>query len=116
MPLVGYSNTDGGVLVAMTKLNKLKLSKDKSRVSIGPGNRWIDVYRFLEPHGLVVAGGRDGSVGTGLLLGGGISFFGGQYGFSSDGVVGYQVRKSETPTWSIAFLILETRLLWPTGV
>ncbi|EEH05600.1 FAD binding domain-containing protein [Histoplasma capsulatum G186AR] len=92
MPIPGYANTDGGVLIAFTKMKQLHLSADKSFVSVGPGNTWLNVYQYLEPHGLVALGGRVGSVGVpGLLLGGGISFYSNQYGFAANNVVSYEV-------------------------
>ncbi|KAJ9142404.1 FAD binding domain-containing protein [Pleurostoma richardsiae] len=45
------------------------------------------VYQYLEPFGLTVVGGRMGVVGIpGFLLGGGISFFGNEYGWASANV------------------------------
>jgi hypothetical protein len=82
----------GGVLIALTNLNAINLSSDKSYVSVGPGRRWEEVHAYLEPYGLVVLGGRVGNVGVpGLLLGGGISFYSNQYGFASDNVIEYEV-------------------------
>lgn len=95
MPIPGYANTDGGVLIAFTKMKQLHLCADKSFVSVGPGNTWLDVYQYLEPHGLVALGGRVGSVGVpGLLLGGGVSFYSNQYGFAANNVVSYEVSKA----------------------
>lgn len=92
MPIPGYANTNGGVLISLAKLNQLQLSSDKSCVSVGPGNRWEDVYNYLEPYGLIALGGRVGNVGVaGLLLGGGISFYSNQYGFSANNVIAYEV-------------------------
>ena len=93
MPIPGYANTVGGVLIGLTDLNELQLSTNQSYVSVGPGRRWQDVYSYLEPFGLVVLGGRVGIVGVpGLLLGGGISFYSNQYGFASDNIIAYEVR------------------------
>jgi FAD/FMN-containing dehydrogenase len=92
MPIPGYANTDGGVLIGLTNLNQSQLSKDKSIVSVGPGLRWEQVYEYLEPYGLVTLGGRVGLVGVpGLLLGGGISFYSNQHGFAADNVVAFEV-------------------------
>ncbi|KLJ05581.1 hypothetical protein EMPG_10913 [Blastomyces silverae] len=92
MPIPGYSNTDGGVLITFSGMKQLELSGDKSFVSVGPGNTWGNVYEYLEPHGLVSLGGRVGGVGVpGLLLGGGISFYSNQHGFASNNVVAYEV-------------------------
>jgi FAD/FMN-containing dehydrogenase len=93
MPLRGFNSIDApGVLLSMSKLITIALNEDKTVASIGPGNRWLNVYEYLEPHGLVVVGGRVGQVGVpGLLLGGGISFYSNQHGFASDNVVKYEV-------------------------
>jgi FAD/FMN-containing dehydrogenase len=51
------------------------------------------VYNFLEPHGLVVVGGRGEDVGVGgLVLGGGVSHFTPKHGLACDNVKGFQVR------------------------
>ncbi|PGH08073.1 hypothetical protein AJ79_06073 [Helicocarpus griseus UAMH5409] len=92
MPIRGYANTDGGVLIAFTKMDQIELSEDKSSVSVGPGQKWGSVYNYLELHGLIALGGRVGLVGVpGLLLGGGISFYSNQHGFASDNVVAFEV-------------------------
>ncbi|KAJ4985548.1 Bifunctional solanapyrone synthase 4 [Stagonosporopsis vannaccii] len=92
MPIPGYSGIDStGVLLSPSNLTALALSSDKSVVSVGPGNRWGDVYSYLAISELTAVGGRVGHVGvSGLLLGGGISFYSSQHGFASDNVVKYQ--------------------------
>ena len=71
-PNSGYASIDGsGVLFDMAKLNILKISADQKTVSVGPGNRWANVYGYLDPYGLSAIGGRSPDVGVaGLLLGG----------------------------------------------
>lgn len=92
MPVPGASNITDGVLVSMTQYKEITLSSDKQIVKIGSGNRWIDVYNLLSPYGLAVAGGRYGDVGVGgLLLGGGINYFGNRVGWSMNSVVNYEV-------------------------
>ena len=85
MTISDAANIDSsGVLLSSTKLKKISISRDKAVVSVEPGNRWRDVYGFLEQYGLSAVGGRDGDVGVpGFLLGGGISYFGEEYGFGS---------------------------------
>ncbi|KAE8454491.1 hypothetical protein EG329_000114 [Mollisiaceae sp. DMI_Dod_QoI] len=62
------------------------------QTSIGPGNRWIDVYNALQPKGLAVIGGRVADIGVGgLAMGGGMSFFSGRYGWACDNVNTYEV-------------------------
>lgn len=71
----GASNIDDGICIDLgVHLNKTTVDKDKGIVSIQPGARWKDVYKEIEPLGVMVAGGRSGGVGVaGLLTGGGIS-------------------------------------------
>lgn len=85
MPIAGYANINSsGVLLSSTNLKTLQISADKSVVSIGPGHRWVDVYDYIEPYGVSVAGGRIGVVGVpGYILGGGFSFFNGEVGWTS---------------------------------
>lgn len=54
----GGSSIDGGITIALEKLNEITLSSNKKIASIGPGNRWGAVYKNLEQYGLEVIGGR----------------------------------------------------------
>ncbi|KAJ3952742.1 hypothetical protein N0V92_010804 [Colletotrichum tropicale] len=92
MPVVSYNSIgSSGVLLSTANLTTLAVSDDKATISVGAGHRWRDVYSYLQPFGLAVVGGRIGGVGvSGLLLGGGISFYSNQYGFAADNVVRYQ--------------------------
>lgn len=88
----GASNINGGVTIDLVNLNQITVSSDKTQTSIGPGNRWLDVYSYLQPKGLTVIGGRVSDIGVGgLTLGGGISFFSGRYGWACDNVNNYEV-------------------------
>jgi FAD/FMN-containing dehydrogenase len=87
----GFTSNDGGIAISMSKPTQMTLSEDKKTVD-GLGNRWLDVYKALDPHGFAVTGGRVPSVGVpGLLLGGGLSFQNSKHGFSCMGVVNYDV-------------------------
>lgn len=70
-PWEGSSNIQDGVTIDLSRINKVEYNKQKSTASIGPGTRWVDVYRVLDQLGVSVPGGRAGSVGVaGLTLGG----------------------------------------------
>lgn len=70
-PWGGSSNIQNGVTIDLSRMNKVEYNKQKSTASIGPGTRWVDVYRVLDQLGVSVPGGRAGSVGVaGLTLGG----------------------------------------------
>ncbi|KAI1120821.1 putative oxidoreductase [Nemania abortiva] len=89
---VGASNIDNGVTIDLRGLNTIELSDDKSIISLGVGNTWDEVYEKLDGFNLSVAGGRSSGVGVGgLSLGGGISFFGTRYGWTSDAVLNFEL-------------------------
>ncbi|CAI4215036.1 unnamed protein product [Parascedosporium putredinis] len=88
----GASNAQGGVTLDLRNLNKIVVSGDHETVSVGPGNRWIEISTVLEPLGLAVVGGRAADVGvSGLILGGGISYFSGRRGWACDNVRAFEV-------------------------
>ncbi|RSL99004.1 hypothetical protein CEP52_009997 [Fusarium oligoseptatum] len=91
MPIPNAANIDSsGVLVASASLNQLILDDEKETIEVGSGNKWTNVYEYLEPYKLAVVGGRAGLVGVpGFLLGGGISFFSNEHGWASANVVGF---------------------------
>ncbi|KAL2064193.1 hypothetical protein VTL71DRAFT_4687 [Oculimacula yallundae] len=88
----GGSSIQNGILINLAKLNEVTLSKDRKTTRVGPGNNWYDVYQVLDPLGVSVVGGREAGVGTGgLILGGGISYFSGRFGWACDNVRNYEV-------------------------
>lgn len=88
----GASNIQDGVTVDLRYMNQITVSMDKRSVSVGPGNRWIDVSEALDPLGLAVVGGRSATVGvSGLILGGGLSYFSGRYGWACDNVNNFEI-------------------------
>lgn len=92
----GFTSNEGGVVISMSKLTDLTLSKDGKTADIGLGLRWLDVYKGLEEqYGVTVTGGRVPTVGVGgLLLGGGLSFQNSEHGLSCMGVEEYEVRRN----------------------
>jgi len=59
----------------MARFRDIVLNEEEGTVEIGAGLTWTDVYSYLVPKGLSVAGGRIDGVGvSGLTLGGGRHF------------------------------------------
>ncbi|KAL2838333.1 hypothetical protein BJX68DRAFT_279842 [Aspergillus pseudodeflectus] len=86
----GSNNIDGGVLLALEKLDKVKVNAES--VEVGPGLTWYDVYEALEPYGRVAIGGRMKTIGVpGLSLIGGFHYFNNKYGYAMDNVLSYDV-------------------------
>ncbi|EDP54949.1 hypothetical protein KXX16_006847 [Aspergillus fumigatus] len=88
----GACNVANGITIDLRALNAITLSDDRTTLSVGVGASWGDVYAFLDPLGLSVAGGRAAQVGVGgLTIGGGISYFSPRYGWTCDTVTNFEV-------------------------
>ncbi|KAL2850954.1 hypothetical protein BJX68DRAFT_76064 [Aspergillus pseudodeflectus] len=88
----GASSIPGGITILFRDLNEVLLNEDKSVASVGPGNKWGQVYKALEPHGLGVIGGRLSDIGVGgLTTGGGISYYSNEYGWALDNVESFEI-------------------------
>lgn len=75
-------------------MNVTQITGDGSEVWVSTGARWGDVYRALEAYDppLTVSGGRVADVGVGgYVLGGGMSWFANEYGWTCDSVVEFEV-------------------------
>ncbi|KAF2027834.1 FAD-binding domain-containing protein [Setomelanomma holmii] len=91
-PAAGFANIDHGITIDMTGLSTITVNSDHSVASVGAGASWLDVYASLDPLNKTVAGGRNGAVGVGgLTLGGGISYFSPQVGWTCDTVVNFEI-------------------------
>lgn len=73
-------------------MKAITLKEDRKSVSLEAGVRWIEVMDKLDPMKLAVVGGRAADVGvSGLILGGGLSYFSEKYGMACDNVLNFEV-------------------------
>ncbi|KAJ7029882.1 FAD-binding domain-containing protein [Mycena alexandri] len=87
----GFSSTTG-VQISMTRFSTVNYDKTTGTVAIGSGLIWDEVYAALEPHGVIVAGGRVSGVGmAGFTLGGGYNWLANQVGLTVDTVTAYDL-------------------------
>lgn len=91
-PYAGASNIEDGVTIDLQYISAVDYDAANSLVKVGPGAVWDDVFKTLEPLGVISTGGRSSSVGVGgLTLGGGISYFSPEHGLICDNVLEIQV-------------------------
>ncbi|KAF4962772.1 hypothetical protein FSARC_9176 [Fusarium sarcochroum] len=96
MNFPGSNNIDGGVLLALNKLNSIQVHTNSYQsipsVSVDAGSKWNEVYDALSPYGLYTIGGRLKTIGVpGLTLIGGLHYFTNKYGWTADNVLEYHV-------------------------
>ncbi|KAM0550275.1 hypothetical protein ACHAPJ_008945 [Fusarium lateritium] len=97
-PVTGASNSDGGVTIDMSRLDKVQVNEDHTRADVGPGAVLGQVYSTLESYNLTFVGGRVADVGVGgFTLGGGVSNLTPQYGLAVDNVFEYEVQDITCP-------------------
>ena len=82
----GRSTNDGGLVIDVGRLDEIRVLDATSRlVRIGPGARWRDVAKVLQPSGWALSSGDYGGVGVGgLATAGGIGFLSRKHGLTID--------------------------------
>ncbi|KAJ4074922.1 hypothetical protein BFJ70_g17302 [Fusarium oxysporum] len=86
------STIEDGLVIDLTKLNRVVVSKDRRTAIIEPGGTWSVVYHALQEYNLTVPGGRQFGVGVGgLALGGGISWLSNLLGWTCDNILEYEI-------------------------
>jgi FAD/FMN-containing dehydrogenase len=82
----GYS-TGSGLVIDVSRMNRISVNAKARTATIGAGARLLDVYAELWKHGLTIPGGSCAGVGiAGLALGGGVGFSSRKLGLTSDNV------------------------------
>ncbi|WDK19468.1 FAD binding domain-containing protein [Colletotrichum graminicola] len=88
----GSNSVEEGVTIDFGNMNSTIYDNNTKLASIQPGGHWQTVYDTLAPHGVVVTGGRAGTVGTGgFITGGGNSLHSASHGFACDTVANFEV-------------------------
>jgi alkanesulfonate monooxygenase SsuD/methylene tetrahydromethanopterin reductase-like flavin-dependent oxidoreductase (luciferase family) len=84
----GRSTNNGGLVIDLGAMNSIEvLDVATRRIRVGPGARWMQVARAIEPYGWAITSGDYGGVGVGgLATAGGIGFMSRKYGLTIDHV------------------------------
>ncbi|KAJ7193115.1 FAD-binding domain-containing protein [Mycena pura] len=85
--MVGYNTVTDGVLISFAHMNSTTYNPVTDTITVQPGVHWGDAMNAVESFGVsVLAVERGTDIGTGLLLGGGISLVSPMFGWSADSV------------------------------
>lgn len=91
-PNPGFAGVgNDGVTFDMSGFQSIKVSDDKSVVTVGAGRSFGSTQTYLDPLGLAVVSGRNLAPGSGLILGGGHPILGSLTGLAADNVKSFQV-------------------------
>ncbi|KAJ7756946.1 FAD-binding domain-containing protein [Mycena metata] len=80
----GWNTVQDGVLITFSNMQNVSYNPVRDSITLEPGTHWHDAATALEPQGVAPVGGRVGDVGTGLLLGGGLSWLSPSHGYAAD--------------------------------
>ncbi|KAI3607893.1 isoamyl alcohol [Moniliophthora roreri] len=80
----GWNTVQNGVLISFTYMKAVTYDAQRDSITLQPGITWGEAVDALERFGVAPVGGRVSDVGTGLLLGGGLSFLSPRHGLGCD--------------------------------
>ena len=84
----GYSVNDDGLVIELSRMNKLSYDPVSKTVTAQPGCKLADVYEYLAKFNRLLPAGSCGGVGVaGLTLGGGYGFFSRKMGLTCDNLL-----------------------------
>ncbi|KAK4609329.1 hypothetical protein CLAFUW4_14663 [Fulvia fulva] len=83
-PNTFFSSVDQGVLIDLNSMTTRTYDASTTIGTYQPGGTFGDVYNYFQQYGRTVVGARLAGVGTGLALGGGLSYLSPQYGLACD--------------------------------
>ncbi|KAF4609548.1 hypothetical protein D9613_012318 [Agrocybe pediades] len=89
--MTGWNTVQDGILFFFSHMKNVSYNATSDTITLQPGIHWGEALTQLQPLGVAPLGGRLGDVGTGLLLGGGLSYLSGEHGFSADSYVALDV-------------------------
>ncbi|KAF2155429.1 FAD-binding domain-containing protein [Myriangium duriaei CBS 260.36] len=79
-----FSSVDAGVLIDLNRMTARAYDHTTTIATYGPGGTFGDIYKYLQPFNRTVVGARLAPIGTGLALGGGLSYLSSRYGMACD--------------------------------
>lgn len=83
-PNKGFSSVDEGVLLDLNSMTSRSYDPKTTLATYEPGGVFGDLYDYYAKYDRTVVGARLAGVGTGLALGGGMSYLSPQYGMACD--------------------------------
>ncbi|KAJ3781909.1 FAD-binding domain-containing protein [Lentinula aff. detonsa] len=89
--MTGWNTIQDGVLISFSNMNATSYDPETDTISLQPGISWGNASSIVEPYGVAPVGGRISNVGTGLLLGGGLSYLSPSQGYAADNYVSVDV-------------------------
>lgn len=88
---MGWGTVNKGMVIDLSQLKKSEIDAKNRTITISAGLTAAEVLAVTAPYGLAPVLGECGSVGSGLVLGGGLGWLSGKYGAACDNVINARV-------------------------
>ncbi|KAL8804468.1 MAG: hypothetical protein Q9223_000898 [Gallowayella weberi] len=93
----GASSTDGGIVIDLSKMNRVTVDPDNMTIAAEGGCLWKDVDEAAGDYGLAAVGGTVNHTGIGgLTLGGGYGYLTGRHGLVIDNLLKVKLVNSDS--------------------
>jgi FAD/FMN-containing dehydrogenase len=96
--MLGWGTCEKGIVIDLSQMKSITVDPVKKTALASAGCTAEEILSATAPHGLAPALGECGSVGAGLLLGGGLGFLSGKYGATCDNLVSARVVTADART------------------
>ena len=112
---MGWGTCENGIVVDLSQMKGVTVDPDKKTAFVTTGATAEEIIAATAPYGLAPVLGQCGSVGAGLVLGGGLGWLSGKYGAACDNLIGARVITAENLTLN-AHSSTNEDLFWGFGV
>ena len=88
---LGWGTTEKGIVIDLSRMKGVKIVQTTQTATVMAGSNAQEILASASPHGLAPVLGQCGTVGAGLLLGGGLGWLSGKYGATCDNLLSAQI-------------------------
>lgn len=84
---MGWGTVENGIVVDLSQMKRVTINTDKKTALVAAGATAAEILTATAVYGLAPVMGECGSVGSGLVLGGGLGWLSGKYGATCDNLL-----------------------------
>ncbi|NIJ54691.1 FAD-binding oxidoreductase [Dyadobacter arcticus] len=102
---MGWGTCEKGMVIDLSQMKQISVDVDKRTAIVATGVTAQEILTATAPYGLAPVLGECGSVGAGLVLGGGLGWLAGKYGATCDNLISAsmitadaEIRKADSTT------------------
>ncbi len=88
---MGWGSCDNGIVIDLSQMKGIAIDADKKTGVVTTGMNAAEILASTAPYGLAPVLGQCGTVGSGILLGGGLGWLSGKYGATCDNLLSARV-------------------------